>query len=508
MKKLLLTFILFFPAFFLIEAQQLPNISPEMAAVQKRLLPTPKQIVLREGPDIVLDGTLNVNIELSENDATAKSLIGSIFERQFGTKPNIVVSKKNDVPAEPEAYRIRATGKTVTLSAKDIRGIRYALSTLRQLAEPNRDAVKLIAYRIPETEISDSPAMSFRGLHLCWFPETRYARIEQAVRLAAYYKFNHVIIEFWGTYPSRKHPKLCWQELAAKPEELKQLVAIGKELGLTLIPQINLFGHASLSRGGAYKHIPLDRHPEYQPLYEPDGWTWCLSNPATRTVLTDITLEMLADFDQPPFFHIGLDEAHPPECRQCLRSDYKALFLEHLLYFHKLLADRNCRMMVWHDMLISKSDDRWKEYVANANQYTVGMAEKLPRDIIICDWQYDAGKETGETWPSMRYFKELGFTVLACPWTNTTGMQSQGRTVADAKLDGMLCTSWHHLRGDEMFKIFSMGGQVTWCAPPNYPAIWSMSFGIHLRQIGWDMPIGDYLNTGRVDLQVPRETIQ
>ena len=208
MKKILLTFILFIPAFFLIKAQQLPNISPETAAVQKRLLPAPKQIILREGPDIVLDGTLTLNVELAENDATAKNIVGSIFERQFGTKPNIVVSKKNDVPAEPEAYRIRAKGKTVTLSAKDIRGIRYALSTLRQLAEPNRDAVKLIAYRIPETEISDSPAMSFRGLHLCWFPETRYARIEQAERLAAYYKFNHVVIEFWGTYPSRKHPKL------------------------------------------------------------------------------------------------------------------------------------------------------------------------------------------------------------------------------------------------------------------------------------------------------------
>ena len=508
MKQIFLTLFLLLHACFLMEAQQVSQITPETAAAKKRLLPTPKQFLIHDGTSVILDETLTVNIELAENDATAKTVVSAIFERQFGTKPNIVVSKKDNVPTSPEAYRIKAAGKTLTLSAYDIRGIRHALSTLRQLAEPNRDAVTLTAYRIPETEIDDAPAMAFRGLHLCWFPETRYARIEQAVRLAAYYKFNHVIIEFWGTYQSKKHPKLCWQEFAAKPEELKRLVAIGKELGVTLIPQINLFGHASLSRDGAYKHIPLDRYPEYQPLYEPDGWTWCLSNPTTRTVLSDIVLEMLDDFEQPPYFHIGLDEALPPECSQCLHSDYKALFLEHLLYFHKLLTEKGCRMMVWHDMLISQSDARWKGYVANANQYTVGMAEKLPRDIIICDWQYGAGKETGETWPSMRYFKELGFTVLACPWTNTTGMKSQGVTVAEAQLDGMLCTSWHHLRGNEMYKIFSMGGQVTWCAPPNYPGVWPNVFGIHLRQIGWDMPVEDYLDTGRVDLQVPRETIQ
>ena len=108
----------------------------------------------------------------------------------------------------------------------------------------------------------------------------------------------------------------------------------------------------------------------------------------------------------------------------------------------------------------------------------------------------------------MRYFKELGFTVLACPYISTQGKKSQGQTVADAKLDGMLCTTWTHLRGDDMYKIFSTGGQVTWCTPPDYFDSWPVVFGMHLRQIGWDMPIEDYRDTGRVDLQVPFETVQ
>ena len=487
-------------------AAELPG--PETAALKKRLLPMPQKIVFRDGPEVVLDETLTLNVELAETDAEAKSVVETVFERQFGATPRVVVSVNIDVPRAPEAYRIRAGGKTTTLSAADLRGIRHALATLRQLAEANHDGVTLVSYQIPEMEIDDAPTMAFRGLHLCWFPETRYARIEQAVRLAAYYKFNHVVIEFWGTFPSAKHPNLSWREFEAGPEEIKRLVAVGRELGITLIPQFNLFGHASGSRGGSYKHVPLDRNPEYQPIFEPDGWTWCLSNPATREVLTDIVLEMYEMFDHPPYFHIGLDEALPPECRRCLRSDYKTLFLEHLLYFHRLLSDKKCRMMVWHDMLISGNDARWKGYVANANQYTAGMAEKLPCDIIICDWQYGPPKEKDEIWPSMRYFKELGFTVLACPWENTPGMRSQGVTVADAKLDGMLCTTWHHLRGDDMYRILSMGGQVTWHAPPNYPGVYPNVFGMHLRQIGWDMPVEDYRDTGRVDLQIPRETIQ
>jgi len=61
-----------------------------------------------------------------------------------------------------------------------------------------------------------------------------------------------------------------------------------------------------------------------------------------------------------------------------------------------------------------------------------------------------------------------------------------------------------------MYKIFSMGGQVTWCAAPDYPGVYPNVFGMHLRQIGWDMPMKDfdYRDTGRVDLQVPRDTIQ
>jgi hypothetical protein len=480
----------------------------EQNALIKRLLPRPKSVLLTNGSEVVLDKTLTLQIELANEDVNAKNLAAIIFKRYFGTEPVINVTKKEDAPKEKEAYKISATGKTLTLSAADFTGIRYAFYTVRQMAETNRDSERVTVYWLPELKIDDAPAMAFRGLHLCWFPETRFAQIERALRLSAYYKFNHVVIEFWGTFPFAKHPEFGWQEFKAQPEDIKRLLKISKELGITLIPQFNIFGHASGSRDGTLKHSVLDFHPEFQPLFEPDGWVWCLSNPATRQVLTNLLLEMYEMFDKPPYFHIGCDEADLPESRPSLRADYRTLFKDHLLYFHKLFSERNCRVMMWHDMLVAGNDPRWKGYIAMANQYTNGLAEELPKDIVICDWQYGPGKEKNETWETMRYFKKLGFTVLACPWENTKGMRSIGKTVTDAKLDGMLCTTWHHLNKETMYQIFSVGGQVTWHAPPDYPGVWRRVFGTHLRQIGWDMPVRDYRDTGHTDWQVPPETTQ
>jgi len=431
--------------------------------------------------------------------------VSDIFRQYFRANPVISVIEKKGTP-DGEAYKIDASGSTLRISAENFIGVRYAFSTLRQLAESDNTAEKLIYYTIPETEIEDAPAMSFRGLHLCWFPETKTLDIERYIRWAAYYKFNYVVIEFWGTYPFISHPLVSWQDYKASPKDISRMVEIGKELGVTLIPQINIFGHASGSRGGSGKHTMLDFYPEYQSLFEPDGWVWCLSNPATRKVLTDIVLETLEAFDNPPFYHIGADEAWgAAECRSCRNSDYDALVLGHLKYFHQLLSENNCRMMMWHDMLISKKhDDRWKGYVSNGNAKAEWLLSSLSKDIIICDWQYDTPREN-ETWPTMDYFKEQGFEVLACPWNKTENIQSLGEKTVDAQLDGMLCTTWHSPFYNQLLNIMMHASQAVWSKPP-YKTPQRMMGMRHLRQIGWDIPIRNYQNTGIHEWQVRPET--
>ncbi len=466
----------------------------------KRLLPRPKSIRFNDDREVLFDNQLTVRLELKKADDHAKYKTQDLFKQYFNITPTVDVIRKADAP-EGEAYKIRASGSLVTLSASNFTGIRYACNTLRQLAEVHSKTRGFSYYSIPETEIDDAPVMAFRGLHLCWFPETEAVQIEQYIRWAAYYKFNHVILEFWATFPFTSHPEFNWQEYSATPGDIRRLVDLGQELGITLIPQLNIFGHASGSRGGSGKHAPLDFHPEFQSLFEPNGWVWCLSNPATRELLTDIVLETFEAFNYPPLYHIGGDEADGAgECRLCRRSDYKALLIDHLTYFHKLLAEKDCRMMMWHDMLIQRNDPRWQRYVANGTPRMEGVLEALPKDIIICDWQYGSPGED-ETWPTMSHFKNQGFQVLACSWNKVDNIKSLGETVGKNGLDGLLCTTWHGPSYNQLLSIITHGAQATWSTPPYKYVDRTMAMR-HLRQIGWDIPIKNYKNTGIHEWQV------
>jgi len=50
------------------------------------------------------------------------------------------------------------------------------------------------------------------GANLCWLPELRPQQIERAIRLAAMFKFNYVVIEPWAVFRSEKHPWISWPD--------------------------------------------------------------------------------------------------------------------------------------------------------------------------------------------------------------------------------------------------------------------------------------------------------
>jgi hypothetical protein len=140
-----------------------------------------------------------------------------------------------------------------------------------EIARIARGTREVKAYFVPELVIDDAPAMAFRGFHICWFPENTPVQIERYIRLAAYYKMNEIVLESWGTFVSEKHPELAWPGSTMTVNEVKRLVKIADGLGVTLIPQLNLFGHASGARGCSGKHAVLDFH-HVQPNGSNSGW--------------------------------------------------------------------------------------------------------------------------------------------------------------------------------------------------------------------------------------------
>ncbi len=485
---------------------QNPLDAASSALVQARLVPPPKSITLGSR-DVVLDNSLAVTIKLpslTESDAV-KAYAVKRFKKFFGSTPVIRIEAGSTVK-ESEAYHVEAKGKKLLISSGSLAGVRYALSTIRQMAEALPGTKTVQGWFIPETIIDDAPSLHFRGLHLCWFPETRAIRIEQGIRMAAYYKYNYVVLELWGVYPYKALPQMAWAEHQTTEKELRRLVKLGNELGVKMIPQFNLFGHAAASRVSVGKHVLLDLHPEYASLFEPDGWTWCLSNPETKKLLTAIILELLDIFDNPEYFHIGFDEAYSAgTCKACRAGNYRETFFNHLMFINKLLAQHHARPLMWHDMLLRRDDPRWKGYVVYGNEKTDGLLERLPKDFILCDWQYGAPKK-GETWPTMRLFKEKGFDVIACPWRNFAGIESQAKQAISEQYFGVLCTTWHHFFGPNMYRILATGSCALWGTEREHRENELGMFNQHLRQVGWEIDGLKYNDTGWADWQILPET--
>lgn len=428
--------------------------------------------------------------------------------RNWGIRPEVTILPP-DVGLNSEAYEIEVQKEEVVITASSLSGVRHAMKSLRQLAEAERGVTTSSHYILPAVRIKDAPELTFRGIHLCWFPETPAWEIEKQIRLAAYYKFSHIILESWGVFRLKSFPQYVWEEFAIGQDEVKRLVHLANELGVTIFPQVNLFGHATASRTASGKHVLLDFHPEYAPLFEPDGWTWCLSNPETRKALTDMVIETHEMFGNPAFFHVGCDEAYNmASCTSCRRTDYAALLKDHLLYFYDLLKKRGARTLMWHDMLLARDDERWRHYMAFGSRQG-GMDEfyrELPKDIIICDWQYGYPEIDGNApeWPTLRFFNDNKFEVVACPWLNQKGMASLGGLAVREGLLGMLETTWHLNHSNNMYQIFYGGARSAWApSSQEFPGIhYTEFFNRHLREVGHEMKMSGYIQTGRVQYQI------
>lgn len=440
------------------------------------------------------------------DDKTAINWVRKHLREWYGKQvPEVVTGSNIVVSMADEAYEIEVRESEVEITAKTLQGIRYALYSLRQMAIPKRGTQKVEGWIVPQVSIKDHPDLSFRGIHICWFHETEPWEVERLIRLAAYYKLNYAVVESWGTFRSDVAPWYGWPDGTMTKKEIKRLKQIADDLGITLIPQINAFGHATSSRGGAGKHSGLDLNPEYQPLFEPfNGWNWCLSNPETRKILAAIITEMHEAFGCPPYFHIGCDEAMSPTCPECTSRPYSELFLEHINFLNEVISSRGAKTMMWHDMLLQRDDERWKGFYANGTSDTATGFKKFPRDIVICDWFYAEAKES---YPTLDYFKNLGFHVLTCPWKNRDGIISQGRYASKVGLDGILGTLWHHYFGNDLVVNYFTLANVAWKAQSSFNMGGDLGYGEyvrhHLRQIGWDMKTSNPRYTGIYYDEIP-----
>jgi len=360
---------------------------------------------------------------------------------------------------EGMSYVLEVDLHGVCIAAHDHAGLMQGFMSLLQLIRPVSLADGAETFCIEGCRIEDKPGLRFRGIHLCLFPGMELFALQKIIRLCAFMKYSHIILEFWGSLRFDCLPELAWENGFTK-DEIRPILQEAKALGVEMVPMFNHLGHASQSRARYGKHVVLDQDPGKALLFEPDGWTWNIRNPETLAILAAIREELLDLFGEGEYFHLGFDEAHvfaedlDSEARNELLLDYMNSLCEEL-------CRRGRRPMIWGDMFLEHK--YWAENPPEKGRYSATSFEeyrilpRLDKRFLVTDWQYYMTEGEIKT---NRYFEELGFEVLPCPWNNYDNL---GNTVCEAKthgMAGMLQTTWGNLQEDII--VIPYSGSAMW----------------------------------------------
>ena len=246
------------------------------------------------------------------------------------------------LPNPTESYALRSEPSSIRIEAHE-NGQFYAIQTLLQMIPTEvRGPVK-----VPGVHIVDSPRFGYRGMHLDiarHFQPVEFVKkyIDQMSR----FKFNrfhwHLTDDQGWRIEIKKYPKLT--EIGSKrpethtgyytptfkgdgvphsgfytQEQIKDVVAYAKERHITVIPEIELPGHASAALA-AYPELgcKTDYKYEVQKTWGIFKETFCPTE-TTFKFLEDVLDETIRLFPDSPYIHIGGDEVLKDHWKE---SDY------------------------------------------------------------------------------------------------------------------------------------------------------------------------------------------
>jgi len=261
---------------------------------------------------------------------------------------------------------------------------------------------------------------------------------------------NTLVLEINYRYRYTTRPEIV-DEPALAPEDLARLAEACRKANVRLVPMINLLGHQSWAKttfGLLRSHPEFDetpgKYPDNQGIY---CRSYCPLHPEIHPVIFQLVGELL-DVTGASDFHAGMDEVFllgEDDCPRCRGRDKAELFAGEVAAVRNFLAGRNARLWIWADRLLDgrvTGIGKW-EAAENGTARAIGL---IPRDVILCDWHYEAPH------PTAPFFALQGFPVASSPWRKPSvalaQLEIQRRTRATAappvaeRMLGMLQTTW------------------------------------------------------------------
>ncbi|MFI6502560.1 beta-N-acetylhexosaminidase [Nonomuraea typhae] len=348
------------------------------------LVPSPRHAVAHDGTFTLDAGTL-LHAEPGLAHLVRRLLHPLNLPLADGSAPQGALSVRLEDGGAAEGYRLRVTGDGVEITAAGPDGVRHAVQTLKQLlgADAWRAAAAGTRWEVPCGEIEDAPATAWRGGMI---DVSRHFRTKNTVLryidLLAMHRMNrlhlHLTDDQGWRIESRRHPVIN-RRSTHRPDtlvghrrhsndydgtphggyytldDLAEISAYAAERGITVVPEIDLPGHASAL---------LAAFPELGTGSREVLGGWGIGSgvlkpvPAAVKLVCELVDEVLDVIDT-PYFHLGGDECPTedwpldPEVAAHMAAlgvtEARAMHGWFLRQIGEHLAGRGKRMIVWDE---------------------------------------------------------------------------------------------------------------------------------------------------------------
>lgn len=284
-----------------------------------------------------------------------------------------------------DGYKLTYNGRDIEIYSSDSGGALYGFMTLVQLCagKDTFDAVEVI----------DQPKFAWRSFMLdCARHFWSLDHIKHTLDILASLKMNvfhwHLCDDQGWRVEIKKYPVLTQKGAARKgsskcpeqtidpvkkyedepygeglyytQEDVREIVAYAAERNITVVPEIDVPGHASAILA-CMPELSCDGKPrEVEPRFGILDNILCCAKPRVYEVLKDI-FDELCELFPAPYFHIGGDEVVPtawencPDCQTLMKKEGLRDHVELHGYFNNILIDhlktRGKRAIGWNDML-------------------------------------------------------------------------------------------------------------------------------------------------------------
>lgn len=267
----------------------------------------------------------------------------------------------------PEAYTLRIDD-TIRIEGGSYGAVSMGLVSLMQLMNDDLD--------VPRLTLEDRPHASYRSVMLDiargWHD---MGVLKEVIALCKWYKINYLHLHLTDdqsfTFPSTAYPQLATEGRSFDLTELKALNDYAYQHGVTLVPEIDVPGHATQF---------VRKMPELFGIGDPskNSYTISMGKEAVYDALDTLIGEIADVFTYSPYIHIGGDEAffvgmdEDPDTQAYMAKhelpNLNELFRHFLVRLNDMVRSYGKQTIVW-----------------------AGFSEKgdidIPRNVIVMLWE-------------------------------------------------------------------------------------------------------------------------